>query len=271
MNKEFDFYDRTCLKSYNLNETMRYQLSMLDSLDAFTRKHCENVAAITCRLCQYLGKGENFTIYCTICAFLHDIGKLFIPPSILQSHQRLTPEQYEIMKTHTTIGYNMCIKDPKLRNFAAGPIYHHEALDGSGYPHALTQKNIPIEGQIIRVADEYDALVSKRQYKSHKSISETLQILVDDAKPNNKPLDPNKNPSFAFSRKGKINKKVLIALFKVVIDDTNYEINCIKEYITYLKENVSRLKLAINYFKKYQKTHSKQKKEYYLNGINSDF
>lgn len=59
---------------------MRYQLSMLDSLDPFTRLHSENVANITCRLCEYLKMNKNFTIYCTILlAYLHDIGKLFIP------------------------------------------------------------------------------------------------------------------------------------------------------------------------------------------------
>ena len=84
MSREFDFYDKTSLKSYNLNESMRYQLSMLDKLDAFTRKHSENVASLTCRLCEYLHCNKGFTAYCTLCAYLHDIGKLKIPPEILQ-------------------------------------------------------------------------------------------------------------------------------------------------------------------------------------------
>ena len=75
---------------------------MLDSLDVFTRKHCENVANITCRLCERLKFNKNFVVYCTMCAYLHDIGKLFIPSSILQKPGGLTDEEYEIMKTHTT-------------------------------------------------------------------------------------------------------------------------------------------------------------------------
>ena len=71
MKEEFDFYDRTSLKSYNLDSTLRYQLACLGSLDNFTRKHFENVATITCRLCEYLKMEEGFTIYCTICAYLH--------------------------------------------------------------------------------------------------------------------------------------------------------------------------------------------------------
>lgn len=138
MKKEmFDFYSRTSLKSYNLDQSMRYQLNMLDSLDVFTRKHCENVANITCQLCEHMHLSKSFTIYCTICAYLHDIGKLFIPPSILQKSGPLTDEEYEIMKTHTTIGYEMCFKDLKLRPYSAGPLYHHEALNGTGYPNRL--------------------------------------------------------------------------------------------------------------------------------------
>ena len=139
----FDFYDRTSLKSYNLDKTMQYQLNILGSLDVFTRKHSENVASIVCRICQYLHCTKGFTEYCTICAYLHDIGKQFIPASILQKKSALTDEEFKIMKTHTTIGYNICMNDLKLRPYAAGPLYHHEALNGSGYPNGLTKDDIP--------------------------------------------------------------------------------------------------------------------------------
>ena len=84
-NQTFDFYDRTSLKSYNLDESMRYQLNMLDRLDVFTRKHSENVGDLTCRLCQKLRCNKGFTEYCTICGYLHDIGKQFIPPEVYKS------------------------------------------------------------------------------------------------------------------------------------------------------------------------------------------
>lgn len=115
---EFDFYDKTSLKSYNLDKTMRYQLDILGSLDFFTRRHSENVANLTCRMCEYLHAKKMFTIHATICAYLHDIGKLFIPPEILNKPTMLTDAEFEIMKTHTTIGYNMCMKDLKLRPYA---------------------------------------------------------------------------------------------------------------------------------------------------------
>ena len=106
LKKDFNFYSETSIKSYNLDEKIRYQLSMLDSLDVFTRKHCENVAALTCRICEYLHCNKGFTEYCTICAYLHDIGKLFIPPEILQKPAKLTESEYEIIKTLTFEQYN---------------------------------------------------------------------------------------------------------------------------------------------------------------------
>lgn len=263
--EKFDFYSPINLKSYNLDQTMRYQLNVLGSLDNFTRRHSENVANLSCRICEYLHLGQKFTIYCTICAYLHDLGKLFIPASILQKPDTLTDEEFKVMKTHTTLGYDMCMKDLKLRPYASGALNHHEALNGTGYPNGLTKKDIPFEAQIIRVADEYDAIVTKRQYKTHVNISETLKDLIQDAKP---------DPKFValdhlaeISKVGKINKRVLRVLFKVVIDDTLYEISCITGYVDYLKEQIKRLELMSSYKQKMEKSNKEKTKSYYLEGI----
>lgn len=116
--QDIEFYSPATLKSYNLNQTMRYQLNMLENLDHFTREHSENVANLTCRMCEYLHAKKMFTVHATICAYLHDIGKIFIPQEILHKPEVLTDEEFEIMKTHTTIGYNMCMRDLKLRPYA---------------------------------------------------------------------------------------------------------------------------------------------------------
>ena len=265
---EFDFYDKTSLKSYNLDKTMRYQLNMLDTLDVFTRKHCENVAALTCRLCEYLHCNKGFTAYCTICAYLHDIGKLFIPPAILQKPGKLTNEEFQVMKTHTTLGYEMCMKDLKLRPYAAGPLYHHEALNGSGYPQGLTKKDIPYEGQIIRIADEYDAIVSKRQYKSHVGISDTLKILIEETKPSATPdYSGTLNHLAEEAKLGKNNPVIVRTLFKVVIDDIEYEITCTQGYVDALLEEIKRLKQMEKYKEKMEKAKSEKDKNYYAEGI----
>lgn len=270
MRKElFDFYDRTSLKSYNLDKTMQDQLNALGSLDVFTRKHSENVAAITCRLCEYLHCSKGFTEYCTICAYLHDIGKIFIPAEILQKPAKLTDEEYEVIKTHTTIGYEMCMKDLKLRPYSAGPLYHHEALNGTGYPRGLSKKDIPYEGQIIRVADEYDAIVSKRQYKSHIGISDTLKILIENSKPiksSDALGEVVKN-----SKLGKNNPAIVRVLIKVVLDDVKYEIYCTETYVEYLLANINRFKIIDKYYNKMIKCKDVKKKKKYEQAMMSYF
>lgn len=247
--EKFDFYDKTVLKSYDLDASARYQLKMLDSLDNFTRKHSENVANLTCRICDYLHLNKDFTIYCTTCAYLHDIGKMFIPPAILQKPARLTDEEYEIMKTHTTIGYKMCMNDLDLRPYSAGPKFHHEALDGSGYPSGLKGTAIPIEGQIIRVADEFDAIVSKRQYKSHVGITDTLKILIENA------------------HNGRNNIQATKALKKVVIEDTMLEISSTIDYLDFLRDNIKRLKQIDKYAQKRDSSKTKKTQSYYAEGM----
>ena len=262
-NEKFDFYSPVNLKSYNLDKTMRYQLDILGSLDFFTRRHSENVANLVCRICEYFRFNQKFIVYCTICAYLHDIGKLYIPSDILNKPGRLTDEEFEIMKTHTTQGYEMCMKDPELRPFAIGALDHHEALNGTGYPNGITK--VPMEAQIIRVADEYDAIVTKRQYTTHVNISETLKDLIKDAQPDPKlaALDHLSQNS----KVGKINKRVLKILFKVVIDDILYEISCLYDYLDYLKENIKRLELVMKYNDKMNNTKSDKKKQYYKEGM----
>ena len=121
-----------------------------------------------------------------------------------------------------------------------------------GYPQGLTKKDIPYVAQIIRIADEYDAIVTKRHYTTHVNISETLKELIKDTMPDSRTVALD---MLAGEYKvGKINPIVLRALFKVVIDDTYYEISGLMDYILHLKEQVKRLKTI-------QKSH-------YLNMVN---
>ncbi len=259
--KKFDFYDMTSLKSYNLDKSIRYQLNLLDTLDVFTRNHCENVASITCRLCEYMHCSRNFTVYCTISAYLHDIGKLFIPVEILQKPGILTQEEREIIKKHTLHGYNLCMKDLQLRPYATVALNHHEALNGSGYPKGLTLKEIPMEAQIVSVADQFEALVSKRQYKSHIDISEALKIIIQDTKPVKR---FSSDPQEKF---GKLNKFVVKKLLKVVLDDIYLEISYTQDYVEELKGELSRFKQIDKYIEKMNNAKNEYDKNYYLEGV----
>ena len=267
MKEEFDFYNSTTIKSYNLDESIRYQLKTLDGLDAYTRKHTENVANITCRLCDLLRMDKGFTLYCTTCAYLHDIGKIFIPPAILQKTSKLTPEEYEVMKTHTTIGYKICMNDLKLRPFAAGALYHHEGLDGSGYPNSLYEKDIPYEAQIIRVADEFEAITAKRQYKSHIGVVDALNIIIDHARPSVPPNIQTGLKRMFTHNVGKVDKNIVKALFKVIVDDTEFEIVARTDYINFIREEIKRISEAQNYYFKMQSALTENKRAYYKEEI----
>ena len=159
----------------------------------------------------------------------------------------------------------MCMKDEHLRPYVAGPLYHHEALNGSGYPNGLSKDDIPYEGQIIRVADEYDAIVSKRQYKSHIGISDTLKILIENSKPFEQiPKSSALKQIVENAKYGKNNPIIVKALIKVVIDDVNYEIYCAEEYLEYLAENIKRLETAEKYYNNMKTAKNENKKEYFL-------
>lgn len=118
-----------------------------------------------------------------------------------------------------------------------------------GYPQGLHKNEIPYEAQIIRVADEYDAIVSKRQYKSHIGISDTLKILIENA------------------QNGKNNPKIVKKLIKIVIEDIEYEIYLTGSYINNLSSELERFKQIESYRQYMEKAKSPKNKNYYLEGM----
>lgn len=265
--EKFDFYDSTSVKLYDIDRKMSYELSILDRLDPLTKQHSKNVGNLCGRICQYLKLNRKFTVHSMLCGYLHDIGKCKIPKNIIEKDGKLTDEEYDIIKSHTTLGYEICIADSALRPYAEGALYHHEALNGSGYPKGLTIKDIPFVARIIRVADEYDALVHKRHYTTHINISETLKEMIKDAHPD----DYNKTMALGQlsenSQMGKISPRILKSLFKVVIEDTKYEISLVFDYVDYLKDNIKRLELIDSYNAKMQAATKQKKRDYYNEGM----
>ena len=248
--ENYDFYSPSNISLKDVDSCLKDSLSVMYKLDEMTLKHSNNVSNLCTRVCEYMRCNNQFTIHCMIAGYIHDLGKMFIPKEILAKDGRLSPEEFEIMKTHTTLGYEYCMKDINLRPYSDGPWYHHESLNGSGYPRGLRKNDIPYSAQIIRVCDEYDALVTKRHYTTHVNISETLKILIKDAVPP-KPiiaLDQLKQNE----RLGKINPKPLRALFKAVIDDVLYEISCVMNYVEYLESQIKRLETIEKYNNKVQ-------------------
>ena len=178
MKKEvFDFYDRTSLKSYNLDLIIRYQLDILGKLDPFTKRHSENVANLCCRICEYLKCKKSFTVHCTIGGYLHDIGKMFIPPEILNKPSSLNEDEWEVLKTHTIKGKNIALSSPLFKDIADEILHHHERWDGMGYPDGLSKETIPLLSRIVSVVDSFDAMISDRPYRKRMSVNEAIEEL----------------------------------------------------------------------------------------------
>lgn len=263
--EKYDFYSPSNFNIHDLDQNMKDSLAVMGNLDYLTQVHSLNVSNLATRICQQMRCNNQFTIHCMIAGYIHDIGKCFIPEEIINKDGSLTNEEYEIMKTHTTLGYELCMKDLNLRAYSDGPWYHHESLNGTGYPRGLKKNDIPYSAQIIRVADEYDALVTKRHYTTHVNISATLKDLIKDAEPSQNEIALDNLTQN--ERIGKISPKPLKALFKVVINDILYEISCICNYVSYIESEIRRLKNIEKYEKKMNNAKKPEQKDYYASGI----
>ena len=182
--KALDILGSTKINEAELSNEINLEIAVLKGLDIFTSAHVQGVVKMTTAMCQKMGMQYDELKKCVLAAYLHDVGKIKISPEILQKTARLTPEEFEIMKMHTVYGYEICMEYKNFRELAPIVRAHHENLDGTGYPDGLKGDEIPKETQLIKVADVYDALTQKRQYKDGYRISEALKLMVEDVKNN---------------------------------------------------------------------------------------
>ncbi|WP_197722773.1 HD-GYP domain-containing protein [Sulfurivermis fontis] len=177
-------------KMQNLADAINTARDITRHRDNETGSHLDRMSRysrlIALHLAEKYNLDDNFIEHIFMFAPLHDIGKIAIPDNILLKEAKLTPEEFEVMKTHTRKGREVIdtmlghfrLHDLEhghmLRNIAE---LHHEALDGSGYPYGLKNEDIPIEARIVAVADIFDALTSRRPYKEAWSNAEALEAL----------------------------------------------------------------------------------------------
>jgi len=164
------------------NETV-YRLSLAaEARDQETGNHLKRMSLYSKILAHASGMDEEYQETILNAAPLHDVGKIGIPDRILQKNGKLTPDEWDIMRTHPELGYQI-LKDSKAPLLTMGAqiaLCHHEKFDGSGYPRGLVGTDIPLEGRITSIADVFDALTSKRYYKKAWEFDEVVSHMAAD-------------------------------------------------------------------------------------------
>ena len=145
--------------------SIRMLAAAIDAKDPYTRGHSERVKAYSLVIGRMMGFNELELERLEIAALLHDVGKIGIDDRILRKPTNLTPEEFEIMKTHPDKGATILAQIQQLHDIIPGMRAHHENFDGSGYPQGLKGDQIPLLGRVITVADTFDAMTTDRPYQ----------------------------------------------------------------------------------------------------------
>jgi HD-GYP domain-containing protein (c-di-GMP phosphodiesterase class II) len=159
----------------------------VDEKDPYTRGHSDRVTKYSIMIAREMGLDPGFLEILRVSAQLHDVGKIGIEDRILKKPGSLTPEEFEIMKSHTTRGASILRPVPQLREMLPGIELHHESLNGRGYPYGLKGDDIPLLPRVIAVADTFDALTTNRPYQHAHDPVEALNIIQNLS---GKRLDP---------------------------------------------------------------------------------
>jgi HD-GYP domain-containing protein (c-di-GMP phosphodiesterase class II) len=144
---------------------------LLEAKSEETIDHALRININSIRIGKIIGLTDSELHELALLAALHDVGKIAIPDSIILKKEKLTPEEWEIMKKHSEIGYNLTQSIPELSHISDKILQHHEWWNGEGYPDGLAGEEIPLLSRVIAVTDAYDVMTSGRSYKksfSHK-------------------------------------------------------------------------------------------------------
>lgn len=175
------------LKSYideleNAEIVLTSLAASIEAKDPYTAGHCERLSNYSMALGKQIGLSDELCMALRKGGIVHDIGKVAVPERILLKPERLTPEEWYIMKQHPAVGERICAP---LRSFRAVlPVirHHHEKLDGTGYPDGLKGDEIPITARVLQTVDIYDALTTDRPYRPALPVEEAFEVMRSEAK-----------------------------------------------------------------------------------------
>ena len=150
----------------------------LKEFDLYTHQHSVNVCVLSCIIGMVYSMPRPQLYTLAMAAILHDVGKMFIDKDLLNKPSQLTPDEFEIMRSHANLGYELTSKKSQLSSSVTTSILqHHERYNGEGYPLGRKGSEIPINAQIISIVDVYDALTSKRPYHDPVLPSEAYEYI----------------------------------------------------------------------------------------------
>jgi len=185
--KDINLKEREIEKLINENSSLSFELlekisKIAEFKDDETYEHTQRVGMLSYEIAKTIGMPYEFCFIIKLSSPLHDVGKIGIPDKILLKPEKLTKDEFEIMKKHTIIGKDILkgSKSPILKMGEIIAISHHERWDGTGYPNNLKGEEIPIEGRITNIADSIDAMASKRPYKEKYDEDKLLSELKDN-------------------------------------------------------------------------------------------
>jgi putative nucleotidyltransferase with HDIG domain len=158
-------------------ETISSLALAIDAKDHYTQGHSQKVATYAALIAEKLGMDESEIEQVHLGGLLHDIGKVGIPPNILNKNGPLDTDEWEIMKDHVCLGDRLLEPLQAVARIRETIRHHHEMFDGSGYPDGLAGEQIPLGARIVAIADAYDTITSERVYKKPRPASAALAEL----------------------------------------------------------------------------------------------
>ncbi len=185
-------------------ETVNVMANTIEGRDPLTHGHVERVAKYARWLAEEMGWPKENLRMLEFGSRLHDIGKIIVPDHILNKPGALTEDEWDLMKRHTEAGAKILENIHHLQAITPYVLHHHERWDGSGYPHGLKGREIPLEGRLLTIVDVFDALTTTRPYHPKRPAHEVIQFLLGQA---GKQFDPDLTAIFINVLKNRMKSK----------------------------------------------------------------